>query len=155
MAAGKSDFAKELADELQMLYMPECTMDMLYINPYGWDMRQLDPKLPPSMKSFDVSNFLKDPTHRFSAAFQLRMYSLRYSQYIDALAHVLSTGQGVVLDRSVYSDSVFIEAMAKSKYISRGARSYYYEVRQNSIADLFKPHLIIYLDVPVETVKVN
>lgn len=77
----------------------------------------------------------------------------RYSQYIDALAHVLSTGQGVVLDRSVYSDYVFTEAMYESNYISKGVRSAYYDLKANSIGELIKPHLAIYLDVPVETVK--
>lgn len=43
----------------------------------------------------------------------------RLSQYIDALAHVLSTGQGVVLDRCVYSDFVFAEAMFSQNYISK------------------------------------
>lgn len=76
-----------------------------------------------------------------------------FSQYIDALAHVLSTGQGVVLDRSVYSDFVFIEAMHMSNYISKGVRSVYYDIKENSILELLKPHLVIYLDVPVETVK--
>lgn len=75
-------------------------------------------------------------------------------QYVDALAHVLSTGQGVVLDRSCFSDFVFVEAMQKSDYISRAARSVYYDIRKNTITELLKPHLVIYLDVPVETVKV-
>lgn len=119
IAAGKSKFAQELANELEMLYMPEANMDLIYINPYGYDMRQLDPQLPKDVRSFDVKNFLADPTARNVAVFQIRMYMLRYSQYIDALAHVLSTGQGVVLDRSCYSDFVFIEAMANSGYISK------------------------------------
>lgn len=77
----------------------------------------------------------------------------RYSQYIDALAHVFSTGQGVVLDRSCYSDFVFLEAMYNSNYISKGVRSVYYDLRNNTIAEILKPHLVIYLDVPVDTVK--
>ncbi len=77
----------------------------------------------------------------------------RFSLYIDALAHVLSTGQGVVLDRSVYSDYVFTEAMFNSNYISKGVRSVYYDLKDNTIGELMKPHLVIYLDVPVDTVK--
>lgn len=79
--------------------------------------------------------------------------AFRYSQYIDALAHVLSTGQGVVLDRSVYSDYVFTEAMYQSNYISKTVRSVYYDIKENSISQLMKPHLVIYLDVPVDTVR--
>lgn len=34
-------------------------------------------------------------------------------------------------------------------------RSLYYEIRSNSIGELLKPHLIIYLDVPVNKVVEN
>jgi len=153
LAAGKSKFAKELAEELDMLYLPEANMDMIFINPYGYDMRKLDPQLPESSRSFDVRNFCRTPNHSLTGQLQIRMYMLRYSQYVDALAHVLSTGQGVVLDRSVYSDYVFTEAMFNSNYISKGVRSVYYDIKDNSISQLMKPHLVIYLDVPVETVK--
>ena len=77
MAAGKSKFAKELADDLDMLYVPEANLDLVYINPYGYDMRQLDDQLPPNARSFDVKNFLQDPNHRLAAQFQIRMYMLR------------------------------------------------------------------------------
>lgn len=66
---------------------------------------------------------------------------------------MFSTGQGVVLDRSVYSDYVFVEAMCNSKYISKPVKSVYYDLKANSISELMKPHLVIYLDVPVDTVK--
>ena len=38
---------------------------------------------------------------------------------MDALAHVFNTGQGVVMDRSPYSDFVFIEAMFKCGYVDK------------------------------------
>ncbi|XP_058831197.1 NADH dehydrogenase [ubiquinone] 1 alpha subcomplex subunit 10, mitochondrial [Topomyia yanbarensis] len=153
IAAGKSAFAKELATELEMKYFPESNMDSYYLNRYGYDMRQLDPQLPPNMRSFDTNNFLQDPTNRNVATFQIRMMVLRYSQYIDALAHLFSTGEGVVLDRCVYSDFVFLEAMYKSGFISKAARSVYYDLVKNTFAELMKPHLVIYLDVPVQVVK--
>ncbi|KAK9711472.1 Deoxynucleoside kinase [Popillia japonica] len=132
VAAGKSKFAQELADELEMLYFPEANLDMIFTNEYGYDLKQLDPQLPETCRSFD-----------------LLQYTVKYSQYIDALAHILSTGQGVVLDRCVYSDFVFAEAMCSKGYISREVRSLYYELRKNSIGELLRPHLVIYLDVPV------
>lgn len=136
-----------------MLYVPEANMDQFYINPYGYDMRKLDAEMPQDYRSFDLSNFLRDPTSKQSATLQIRLYMLRYTQYIDALAHLLSTGQGVVLDRSCFSDFVFIEAMARAKYVSPAAKSVYYDLRKNTIDELFKPHLVIYLDVPVDTIK--
>ncbi|EDV94406.1 NADH dehydrogenase [ubiquinone] 1 alpha subcomplex subunit 10, mitochondrial [Drosophila grimshawi] len=153
IAAGKTKFAQELAAELDMQYYPAVDLDLIYINPYGYDMRKLDPELPPSCRSYDVRDFCKNPNHDLAALFQIRMYMLRYSQYVDALQHILSTGQGVVLERSPYSDFVFMEAMFRQGYISRGARSVYNELRQNTIGELLKPHLVIYLDQPIEAVQ--
>jgi len=153
IAAGKSKFAQELAEELDMQYYPAVDLDLIYINSYGYDMRKLDPQLPPSCRSYDVRNFCQDPSHDLAAQFQIRMYMLRYSQYIDALQHIFSTGQGVVLERSPYSDFVFMEAMFRQGYLSRGARSVYNELRQNTIGELLKPHLVIYLDQSIDAVK--
>lgn len=75
-----------------MHFVPGANMDMVYINSYGYDMRQLDSQLPEAAKSFDEKNFLQNPTHRNAASFQFEMFRLRLTQYIDALAHVLSTG---------------------------------------------------------------
>ncbi|XP_055382561.1 NADH dehydrogenase [ubiquinone] 1 alpha subcomplex subunit 10, mitochondrial [Condylostylus longicornis] len=153
IAAGKTQFAKELADELEMLHMQDANMDMIYINPYGYDMRKLDPQLPESTRSFDEKNFCANPNHPLVAQLQIRMYMLRYSRYIDALAHVLSTGQGVVIERSPFSDVVFAETLYKHGYISKGARSVYHDIRHNTISELMKPHLVIYLDNSVSAVK--
>lgn len=155
IASGKTAFAKELADELDMLYVPQPTLDEIYINPYGYDLRQLDPQLPKNIRSFDVKNFCSTPNGRNVAQFQIRMLMLRYEAYIDALAHLLSTGQGVVLNRCPYSDYVFVETMVKAGYMSKGARSVYYELRGNTITEVMQPHLVIYLDVPVSKVKEN
>lgn len=154
-AVNKSQFAKQLADELEMLHFPKVTMDNIYINSYGYDLRQLDPQLPVNCRSFDIKNFCENPNHRNVAQYQIRMYMLKYAQYIDALAHLLSTGQGVVLERSPFSDLVFLETLYKHNYVSKGARSIYYELRHNSITELLKPHLVIYLDVPAQKVKEN
>lgn len=46
-----------------------------------------------------------------------------------------------------------MEAMFNSNYITKGMRSVYNEIKANSISELMRPHLVIYLDVPVDTVK--
>ncbi|KAJ3646431.1 hypothetical protein Zmor_024019 [Zophobas morio] len=155
VAAGKTNFAKTLADELDMLYLPEANLDMVYINQYGYDLRQLDEQLPEPCRSFDIKDFLLNPKHRNTAAFQILQYHTKYSQYIDALAHLLSTGQGIVLDRCCFSDFVFVEAMYKQGYLSKPAYKAYYEIRSNTITELLRPHLVVYLDVPVHTVQEN
>ncbi|XP_047101221.1 NADH dehydrogenase [ubiquinone] 1 alpha subcomplex subunit 10, mitochondrial [Schistocerca piceifrons] len=152
-AAGKTAFASALATDLDMLHLPEVTMDMHYINPYGYDMRQLDPQMPDSLKSYDHRDFCRNPTHRNAATFQMLMYRYRFSQYVDALAHLMNTGQGVVLERCAFSDFVFVEAMVQCGYLSKTARSVYYDVRRNTISELLEPHLVIYLDVPPAAVR--
>lgn len=153
VAVGKTQFASSLAEDLGMKHFPEANMDYHYICPNGQDMRMFDPQIPEDTRTFDHTNFNTDPFHRNVAAFQIMTYEARYAQYIDALAHLFNTGQGVVLERSPYSDFVFLEAMYSQKYISKGARSVYYEIRGNTIEELMRPHLVIYLDLPVESVS--
>lgn len=155
IAAGKTNFAKELAAELDMYYMPAASMDDLFINDYGFDLRTLDHKLPEGAKSFDTRRFCLEPTNRLVGQFQIRMYQVKMMRYADALAHILSTGQGVVCNRSPYSDTVFLEAMFRNNYLSKGVRSAYYDVRNHTLPELMRPHLVIYLDVPVNKVKEN
>lgn len=154
IASGKTAFAKELAAELGMRYMPAITMDAHYINSYGYDLRQLDPQLPVSCQSYDVKNFCENPHHLNCANYQILMYYYRYGQFIDALAHLMSTGEGVVMERCAYSDVIFLEAMYKAGYISKAARETYHDIKDNTLPELLLPHLIVYLDVPVPIVKV-
>ncbi|KPJ20830.1 NADH dehydrogenase [ubiquinone] 1 alpha subcomplex subunit 10, mitochondrial [Papilio machaon] len=152
VASKKTEFAKCLAEDLGMKHFPEANMDLHYIRPNGIDLRTFDCQIPEDARTFDHVNFNRNPTHRHAGNFQIMMYTARYSQYIDALAHLFNTGQGVVLERSPYSDFVFLEAMYSQKYISRGVRSVYYELRNSTIEELMRPHLVIYLDVPVPKV---
>lgn len=77
IAAGKTEFAKKLANDLDMYYLPQANMDDVYINDYGYDLRDLDDKLPPGARSFDEKKFVTDPTNRLTSAFQLNMYLLK------------------------------------------------------------------------------
>ena len=153
IAAGKSTFAKELAQELDMLYVPEPDFDTAYVTHAGYDLRQLNSKLPPEAHYLDVKGFSLNPTHPNAGIMQINMCRLRFISYIDAVAHLLHTGQGVVLDRSVYSDFVFMETMVEAGYMSKNLRSYYYEALEGIKLQLKQPHLIIYLDVPVDIVQ--
>lgn len=153
VAVGKTAFAAALAEDLGMKHFPEANMDIHYIRPNGCDLRMFDDQIPEDARTFDHVNFNLTPDHRLAANFQIMMYSARYSQYIDALAHLFNTGQGVVLERSPYSDFVFLEAMYNQKLISRPVRGIYYELRGNTIEELMRPHLVIYLDMNVEQVQ--
>lgn len=146
---GKTAIGKQLAELLDMHFMPDITMDYYYINDYGYDMRKLDPQLPVNCRSFDERNFLQDPEHWNAASFQIIKFKLRYAHYIDAIAHLLNTGEGVILERSPFSDFVFLEAMYKCKYVSKTARDIYYILHKHAMPDLLHPNIVIYLDAPV------
>nr|CAG4643187.1 EOG090X05NZ [Ilyocryptus agilis] len=155
-AAGKHQLAKGLADELDMVYFPSPTQAETFINDYGFNLKTLDPQLPESCQSYDETDFLKDPTRMSglkAGRFQLMKYQLRFQRHMDALAHILNTGQGVVMDRSPYSDFVYITAMAEQGIVSKRIEQFYHKVRDNSLLTLWKPHLVIYLDVPVPEIR--
>ena len=131
-------FSPELAEEFGMLFVPGFTMDDLYINAYGYDLRELDFAFKYTRnKSFDEKLFAQDPTandhgldrmlyyshvKRFatksnSSCFQKTQFVSvcltllrRFTQYVETLAHLFNTGQGVVTERSPHSDWVYFEA---------------------------------------------
>lgn len=77
VAAGKTKFAQELAKELDMHYVEHANMDQVYINPYGFDLRTLDDKLPKGARSFDEKKFLANPNDRMTGVLQHQLYDLR------------------------------------------------------------------------------
>lgn len=83
------------------------------------------------------------------------MYFNRFNDYIDSLAHLFSTGQGVVMERSAYSDIVFVESLYKHNLITRTTYKGLIEQRTNALPELLKPHLVVYLDVPVDKTLVS
>ena len=124
-AAGKAALAKELADELDMAYFEAPSIAKTYINDYGVDLRKFDSMLPEICKSYDENDFLKDPKNIKASQMQLKMFHMRFKQYLEALAHVLNTGQGVVLNRSPYSDFVYLDAMVANGLASRNGKLTY------------------------------
>lgn len=150
IASGKSTFAKALAEELDMLYLPEVDLVNYYKNDYGQSLRDLNHLLPTSVQAFDLTDFRRNPNHPNVANFHLEMLCAQYLNYNEALAHVFNTGQGVVMDRSIYSDYVFREVNYQNGYISRAVRRYLMEMNLYMRDALLRPHLVIYLDVPVD-----
>ncbi|KAL1462211.1 hypothetical protein WDU94_014065 [Cyamophila willieti] len=155
IGSGKTEFCKKLADELDMLALPPANMDMWY-KKGDFDFRTLDDMWSTeNMKSYDETTFCKNPNHFSTMPFQIRMLELRFGLYVDALAHMLSTGQGVVLQRSPFSDFVFVEAMDSAGYISKRLKDIYNEIVKFTMLPLLKPHLVVYLDIPASKVKEN
>ncbi|CAK9826675.1 NADH dehydrogenase [ubiquinone] 1 alpha subcomplex subunit 10, mitochondrial [Anthophora retusa] len=154
-ATGKTKVCQKLAEEFGLLYMPPPIHDEIFVNAYGYDVRELDPKLPTGIQSYDLPRFLKNPLHPQVPAFQLNWLYMRFEQYMNALLHILSTGQGVVLNRSIYSDVAFSDAMHNAGYLSKEVVTEFNTMKKQGLTALLRPHLIIYLDSPPEVVQQN
>jgi len=157
VGVGKTEFAQSLAKEFDLKYFPPTLDSAVFFadNDWGYDSRKLDPLLPEGAKAYDLSRFLSDPHPERGTVgrLQLNWYECKFMDYALALKHLLSTGQGVVLVRSVYSDQVFVDAMRRMGYVTPQFVKYYADYRANSICDLLKPHMTIYLDAPISTLR--
>lgn len=95
IGAGKSSFAKQLAEAFDFKYFPEPTLEPYFVNAYGYDIRKINDLLPPSYKCCDISTFYANPYHQNVPKMQIRMFRFRLNQYLNALAHVLNTGNHI------------------------------------------------------------
>ncbi|KFD57456.1 hypothetical protein M514_01559 [Trichuris suis] len=136
-----------IQDLLDFHYIPAVSLDDIFIDSYGTDRRKYYHLLPESCRFFDARLFYENPTHRNVANFQLTMFVSKMEAYLNALAHLMNTGQGVVLERVVHSDFVFVEAMYAKGFLSEDFYEYYYKVRKMLLdAVSLHPHLVIYLN---------
>lgn len=153
---GKSKFAKELADELDMLYVPGASMEDYYINSYGYDLRELDSLFHyKKCVSYDEKKFAVDPLGQDGGLDRMQYYLMyiRFDKYIKALAHLFNTGQGIVTEQSPFSEHVFSEAAYKFGWLDRNSRIFFNKIHAQTLQELLRPNLIIYLDAPVDVVQ--
>jgi len=158
IGVGKNEFAKRLANNFGMKYfnpVEEAECFGATIIKGSFDMRELNELLPPNAQCYDLKQFYSEsnPKRGTIGRFQLSMYKKRVYVYQEALLHLLSTGQGVVIPRSVFGDNAFVEAGRKLEYLSPQFKKYYYELRNNTICELLKPHITIFLDAPVNVLR--
>uniref|UniRef100_A0A8V0YLT7 NADH dehydrogenase [ubiquinone] 1 alpha subcomplex subunit 10, mitochondrial n=1 Tax=Gallus gallus TaxID=9031 RepID=A0A8V0YLT7_CHICK len=150
LSSGKGKLAQHIADKLGMKYFPEA--DIHYQDRIAGDGTLLDERF----NGFcNLERFYNDPKCPDGHSYRLQawLFGNRILQYSDALEHLLTTGQGVVLERSPYSDFVFLDAMFKQGYIHKRCVDHYKEIKEISICEFLPPHLVIYLDVPVPDVQ--
>jgi NADH dehydrogenase (ubiquinone) 1 alpha subcomplex subunit 10 len=156
IGVGKTEFAKRFAKGYDLKFFPSTSdRECFTCNDYSFDTRGLDPLLPPEAQSYDLAKFLADehPEKGTVGRLQLMWYQQKFFNYARHMKHLLSTGQGVVLTRSVYSDMVFVEALLRMGWCTPNFAKYYYDYRDNSICEFFKPHLTIYLDAPISVLR--
>ncbi|NXF91770.1 NDUAA dehydrogenase, partial [Eubucco bourcierii] len=150
LSSGKGKLAQKIAEKLGMKYFPEA--DIYYLNTITGDGSQL----PEKFNGFcNLERFYTDPKCGDGHSYRLQawLFGNRVLQYADALEHLLATGQGVVMERSPYSDFVFLDAMFKQGYIHKRCLDHYKEIKEISICEFLPPHLVIYIDVPVPEVQ--
>ncbi|XP_048200359.1 NADH dehydrogenase [ubiquinone] 1 alpha subcomplex subunit 10, mitochondrial isoform X2 [Perognathus longimembris pacificus] len=150
ICSGKGKLAKDIADILGMKHFPEAGVH--YLDHTTGDGKPLDTEMTGSCS---LEKFYDDPRSTDGNSYRLQswLYTNRLLQYADALEHLLSTGQGVVLERSIYSDFVFLEAMYKQGFIRKECVDHYYEVKNLTMREYLPPHLVIYIDVPVPEIQ--
>uniref|UniRef100_A0A452U2T3 NADH dehydrogenase [ubiquinone] 1 alpha subcomplex subunit 10, mitochondrial n=1 Tax=Ursus maritimus TaxID=29073 RepID=A0A452U2T3_URSMA len=132
ICSGKGKLAKEIAEKLGLKHFPEAGVH--YADSTTGDGRALDLELS---GSYSMEKFYDDPRsndgHSYRAALQ--------------------PGQGVVLERSIFSDFVFLEAMYSQGFIRKQCVDHYNEVKKVTIAEYLPPHVVVYIDVPVPEIQ--
>ncbi|KAH7645777.1 NADH dehydrogenase (ubiquinone) subunit ND-42 isoform X2 [Dermatophagoides farinae] len=146
----KDQVAEGIAKAFGMHYMPEPRIDEMYVNKDGFDYRTLNQYIHPKLHAIDEKMYYEDPYHPAVPWLKIFFYKIRYMQYVDALAHMFNSGQGVVLERAPQSDFVFADAMHKCGFLPKDAYDHYYRLRYDTIHELKRPHLVIYLDTDVD-----
>ncbi|KAL0229850.1 hypothetical protein PCE1_003414 [Barthelona sp. PCE] len=112
-------------------------------------LQELDEKLIILFEPTDSNPFLKlfyqDP-HKYALPMQLFLLRNRFRYYAHALSLVLE-GNDVILDRSIFSDSVFADQTHIDGFIDEAGYAYYYELRDYLLSLVPVPHVSIFLDV--------
>ncbi|XP_056145697.1 NADH dehydrogenase [ubiquinone] 1 alpha subcomplex subunit 10, mitochondrial [Lampris incognitus] len=150
LASGKGALAEKLADRLGMLYMSE--PDTFYLDKMTGEKEPL----PVAFNGMcSLEKFYTEPSAPDGNSYRLQlwMYNMRLMHYANAIEHLLTTGQGVIIERSPFSDMVFLEAMHKQGYIRKECVDHYNEIKHISICEFLPPHLVIYVDQPAEEVQ--
>ncbi|KAM5153338.1 NADH dehydrogenase [ubiquinone] 1 alpha subcomplex subunit 10, mitochondrial [Mantella aurantiaca] len=152
LASGKGKLAEELAKRLGMKYFPE--VDQFYLDKTYGDGNILPSKFAGLCS---LEKFYQDPRMPDGNAYRLQiwLFTMRMIQYAEVLEHLLSTGQGAIVERSAFSDYVFLEAMLKNGYIRPQCVTHYNEIKHVSIDEYLPPHIAIYVDVPAAEVYKN
>ena len=94
-AVGKTAFAQELAENLEMKYFPHVSMDDIYRNHAGDHLRDYNHLLTSFNQTWDEKDFARDPMSGHDGAcdrMHASLYYLKFNQYLAALRHLLNTG---------------------------------------------------------------
>jgi len=157
-AVGKTDLAKQLAEEFDMKVMPYPRMSDFYINYYGDDLNDYSVYINDILKPYDERDFSRNPTGPVEGSgdrYHIRVWFEKINHYAKALQHLYSTGQGVVIEGNPWADYVHLDAAFNQRWIDRETRSAIKQSYHIFLHRLQRPHVVVYLDAPVDTVMKN
>jgi len=157
-AIGKSKFAQELAEELDMVYYAYPRAEDFLINSYGVDLRQYNEYMLPINKTYDDKDFARNPVGPVEGSadrYHIDIFREKYRNHIHALRHIFNTGQGVVMEGTPYNDYAYFDAAYHQGWIDRESRVLYKEMCRMCMHLLMRPNLYVYLDAPVDVVMKN
>ena len=121
-AIGKSQFAQDLADQFDMVYMGPPNMDEIYVDYYGVDYRKYNEYFPDWYKTFDEKDFCRNPlggaTDTTCDRYHAYQYFLKWLHQLKAIRHILNTGQGVVMEKGANADYIYLEAAYQQGWIT-------------------------------------
>ncbi|OWF55026.1 NADH dehydrogenase [ubiquinone] 1 alpha subcomplex subunit 10, mitochondrial-like [Mizuhopecten yessoensis] len=149
----KETFAKKIAEEFGMKFIPEFKEEECLLTSRGFDRRELNDRVSDKLKVWDFEMLYSTENPRDACHFlrtQIELYIGKFERYREAVSHIWNTGQGVVMIRSVFSDLVFAKALRRAGVLTPKGYQHYTRIYYNTQVELISPHLFLYLDAPVE-----
>merc|ERR1711973_103585 len=154
----EAELAKQLAEEFGMKYMPFPRMSDYYINCWGDDLNDYAVYINDAFKPYDERDFSRNPTGPVEGSgdkYHLLVWMEKFRNYVYALKHLYNTGQGVVVEGDPWSDYAHLDAALNQRWIDRTTQKAIKTCYRQGLHFLLRPHVVLYLDAPVETVMKN
>jgi deoxyadenosine/deoxycytidine kinase len=96
-----------------------------------------------------LNDFYSNPK-RWALEMQYWLMARRYEMHEQAIQHISKTGQAVVMDRSIYGDSVFAKKNWQDGHIDDRGYKAYLQHRKLYVDRLLTPQITLFLDVKPE-----
>jgi NADH dehydrogenase (ubiquinone) 1 alpha subcomplex subunit 10 len=158
-AIGKTDFAKELAEEFEMHYIgPPSHEDIFIFKEYNFDWRKYNDMYPEWFKCFGEKDFFQNPMGEYEGQcdrYHARLYQMKWINQLKAQQHIMNTGQGVVLEGCANADYCHFNAAYNAGWIQEEMKFLYKCLLKETLFHVPKPNLMVYLDAPVDVVQKN
>ena len=123
IGAGKTTFAKHLAEELDCQWLQE--PDEKNGNPY-------------------LNQFYKD-SNRWALTMQLHLLNTRFRMHKNAQWTAMQSGKDVVIDRSYFGDTAFARLQVKSNVMTQDEYNTYSMCYHNMTSNILLPQVCIHL----------